>query len=244
MASLLFLVCLMANAQKTITGNVKDANGEALMGATVSMGSGQGAVTDFDGNFTLHNVSSNATLTVSYVGCKTKTVKVVSATNLAIVLEEDNSNLDEVIVIGYGTVKKRDLTGSVSSVDNKALTANPVSNVAEALQGKLAGVQVLSQDGRPGASVSIKVRGGGSISQSNEPLYIVDGFPVSDISDIPADQIVSIDVLKDASSTAIYGSRGGNGVILVTTKGAEEGKVSITYNGYYQAKWAANKLGC
>ena len=243
MASLLFLVCLMANAQKTITGNVKDANGEALMGATVSMGSGQGAVTDFDGNFTLHNVSSNATLTVSYVGCKTKTVKVGSATNLAIVLEEDNSNLDEVIVIGYGTVKKRDLTGSVSSVDNKALTANPVSNVAEALQGKLAGVQVLSQDGRPGASVSIKVRGGGSISQSNEPLYIVDGFPVSDISDIPADQIVSIDVLKDASSTAIYGSRGGNGVILVTTKGAEEGKVSITYNGYYQAKWAANKLG-
>lgn len=112
------------------------------------------------------------------------------------------------MVIGYGTVKKRDLTGSVASVSNEALVANPVADVSQALQGKLAGVSVVSQDGRPGASVSIRVRGGGSISQSNDPLFIVDGFPVSSISDIPADQIVSIDVLKDASSTAIYGARG------------------------------------
>ena len=242
MASLLFLVCLMANAQKTITGNVKDANGEPLIGATVSMGGGKGTVTDFDGNFSLNNVNAGATLTVTYVGCKTQQVKVGSANFYNIMLQNDNTNLDEVVVIGYGTVKKRDLTGSVSSVGGDALKANPVANVAEALQGKLAGVQVISQDGRPGATMSIKVRGGGSISQSNEPLYVVDGFPVSGIDDIPADQIVSIDVLKDASSTAIYGARGGNGVILVTTKAAETGKTTVTYDGYYQAKWAAKKF--
>ena len=242
MALFLSLICFVAYAQKTITGNVKDASGEPLIGATVSMGGGQGAVTDFDGNFTLNNVHAGATLTVTYVGCKSQQVKVGSANFYNIILQNDNTNLDEVVVIGYGTVKKRDLTGSVSSVGGDALKANPVANVAEALQGKLAGVQVISQDGRPGASISIKVRGGGSISQSNEPLYVVDGFPVSGIDDIPADQIVSIDVLKDASSTAIYGARGGNGVILVTTKAAETGKTSVTYNGYYQAKWAAKKF--
>ncbi len=242
MALFLSMICFVAYAQKTITGNVKDATGEPLIGATVSLGSGQGAVTDFDGNFTLQNVNTGATLTISYVGCKTQQVKIGAANSYNIVLQDDNSSLDEVVVIGYGTVKKRDLTGSVASVGHDALTANPVSNVAEALQGKLAGVSVVSQDGRPGASVSIKVRGGGSISQSNEPLFVVDGMPVNDISDIPADQIESVDVLKDASSTAIYGARGANGVILVTTKSAQEGKISVSYNGYFQAKWAAKTL--
>lgn len=213
-----------------------------MIGVSIMMNGKAVAVTDIDGNFTIPSASPSSTLNVSYIGYKAQNVKVGNTSKLNITLQEDNSNLDEVVVIGYGTVKKRDLTGSVSSVNHDALVANPVSNVAEALQGKLAGVQVMSQDGRPGASVNIKVRGGGSISQSNDPLFIVDGFPVSDINDIPADQIVSIDVLKDASSTAIYGARGGNGVILITTKGAQEGKVSVTYNGYYQAKWAAKKL--
>lgn len=243
MALFLCLICFAAHAQKTVTGIVKDATGEPLIGVSVQIGKGVGAVTDMDGKFTLHDVQPSSSIQVSYIGYKSQTVKVGNNSSLNIILQEDNANLDEVVVIGYGTVKKRDLTGSVSSVDNKALTQNPVANVAEALQGRLAGVQVVSQDGRPGAKVSIKVRGGGSISQSNEPLYVVDGFPVSDINDIPADQIVSVDVLKDASSTAIYGARGGNGVILVTTKAAEQGKVSVSYNGYYQAKWAAKKLG-
>ncbi|MCI6617610.1 MAG: TonB-dependent receptor [Prevotella sp.] len=243
LALLLSLVCCVAFAQKTIKGSVKDAHGEPLIGVSIQIGEGVGAVTDIDGNFTIPNASAASTLKISYVGYKSQTVKVGNQTTFNITMQEDNANLDEVIVIGYGTVKKRDLTGSVASVNHDQLTTNPVSNVAEALQGKLAGVHVVSQDGRPGASVNIRVRGGGSISQSNDPLYIVDGFPVTDINDVPADQIVSIDVLKDASSTAIYGARGGNGVILVTTKSAQEGKISVSYNGYYQTQWAAKTLG-
>lgn len=136
------------------------------------------------------------------------------------------------VVIGYQTVKRRDLTGSVASVNGKQIAAVPVANVAQALQGKLPGVNVTSQDGRPDASVSIRVRGGGSVSQSNDPLILVDGVVVSSLNDIPSEQIESIDVLKDASSTAIYGARGANGVILVTTKGAKEGKVTVSYSGY------------
>lgn len=157
-------------------------------------------------------------------------------------MQESSIGLEEVVAIGYGVVKKRDLTGSVASIGNKTLVANPVSNVAQALQGNLPGVSVTSQDGRPGADVAIRVRGGGSITQSNDPLFIVDGFPVSSISDIPADQIETIDVLKDASSTAIYGARGANGVILVTTKGVKSEKTSVTYNAYIQVKEVANTL--
>lgn len=238
---LLSVTCVAASAQG-ISGTVKDSQGEPMIGVSIMMNGKAVAVTDMDGHFTINNASPSSTLGISYVGYKTKNVRVGNSSNLNIVLEEDNAKLDEVVVIGYGTVKKRDLTGSVASVDHDALVSNPVSNVGEALQGKLAGVQVVSQDGRPGATVNIKVRGGGSITQSNDPLYVVDGFPVTDINDIPADQIETIDVLKDASSTAIYGSRGGNGVILITTKSAKDGKLSVSYNGYYQAKWAAKKL--
>ncbi len=225
----------------TTNGIVKDASGEPLIGVTVSVkGTNQMAVTDMDGRFTLTGVKQGSNIQFSYVGYDEKVQK--AASNMNVLLKESDKTINEVVVIGYGTVKKRDLTGSVSSVSKDALTANPVANVAEALQGKLAGVAVSSQDGRPGADVSIRVRGGGSISQSNEPLYVVDGFPVTSINDIPADQIVSIDVLKDASSTAIYGARGANGVILITTKAAESGKISVSYNGYYQAKWAAKRF--
>ena len=187
-ATLVLALMLLAGtvqAQQTVKVNVKDSSGEAVIGASVlEKGTRNGGVTDFDGNFTI-KVSGSKPIVISYIGMKSKTVDVNGKSSISVVMEDDNTTLNDVVVIGYGTVKKRDLTGSVSSVGADALKANPVANVAEALQGKLAGVQVISQDGRPGATMSIKVRGGGSISQSNEPLYVVDGFPVSDILTFP-----------------------------------------------------------
>jgi len=243
MASLLTMFCFVAFAQKTVTGTVKDANGEPMIGVTIATGTGTGAVTDMDGNFTIQNASPSTVLNISYVGYKSQSVKVGSSNSLNIVLQEDNTTLEDVVVIGYGTMKRRDLTGAVASVTGEKLAANPVANVAQALQGQLPGVNVISQDGRPGATMSIRVRGGGSITQSNDPLYIVDGIAVSDINDIPADNIESIDVLKDAASTAIYGARGANGVILVTTKGSKgDGKATVKYNMYYQIKKAVKPV--
>ena len=231
------MMCFVAFAQQTVKGTVKDASGEPMIGVTISANGNVGAVTDLDGNFTISNVSPSTTLNISYVGYKPQNLRVGSQSNLNIVLEEDNTTLEDVVVIGYGTMKRRDLTGAVASVSGDKLAANPVANVAQALQGQLPGVSVMSQDGRPGATMSIRVRGGGSITQSNDPLFIVDGVQVSDISDIPADNIESIDVLKDGASTAIYGARGANGVILVTTKGSKgEGKAKVKYNMYYQIK--------
>ena len=245
----IFLVMLLCTlwltgfAQKVIKGTVKDSSGEPLIGATVSLGGGQGTVTDMDGNFSLSNVNSNSVMTISYVGCKNQQVKVGNKTDFNVILQSTDKSLDEVVVIGYGTMKKRDLTGSVATINNEKLTQYPVADVSQALQGKLPGVSVTSQDGRPGANVSVRVRGGGSISQSNDPLFIVDGIPVSSISDIPAEQIETIDVLKDASSTAIYGARGANGVILVTTKGTKGvDRVKVSYSGYMQVKSAAKTL--
>jgi TonB-linked SusC/RagA family outer membrane protein len=172
-----------------------------------------------------------------------KTKEVAITGNIVdVTLEEDVSILDEVVVIGYGTTKRRDLTGAVSSIGAKDLQSVPVSTVNEALAGKMAGVQVSTTEGSPDAEIIIRVRGGGSITQDNSPLYIVDGFPVSSISDISIADIESIDVLKDASSTAIYGSRGANGVVIVTTKGAKEGKFSVNYNAYYGVKNLAKKM--
>lgn len=241
---LLSMLCVLAFAQgKQISGIIKDSAGEPMIGVNVLVkGTTNGTITDFDGKFVIQDVKDSDVLTVTYVGYVSQSIAVGNKSSFNIILKEDTEALDEVVVIGYGTVKKRDLTGSVSSVNNETLTSNPVSDVSQALQGKLAGVSVVSQDGRPGAEVSIRVRGGGSITQSNDPLFIVDGFPVSSISDVPADQIESIDVLKDASSTAIYGARGANGVILVTTKGAKTDRLSVTYNGYIQTKSAAKTL--
>lgn len=217
---------------KSITGTIKDENGEPMIGVSVLIqGTTTGTITDFDGKFTLE-VPTNATLVISYIGYKTQNLKIGTQTAYAVKMESDNEVLEEVVVIGYQTVKRKDLTGSVASVSGKSVSVMPVSNVAQAMQGKLPGVNITSQDGRPDASVSIRVRGGGSISQSNEPLILVDGVTVRSLNDIPSDQVESIDVLKDASSTAIYGARGANGVILVTTKGAKEGKLSVSYNGY------------
>ena len=226
-------------AQNAVKGTVKDKTGEPLIGVSVTYGSGQGTVTDIDGNFSV-NVPAGSTIKFSYVGYKPQSVK--ASGNMSITLEEDNTTLEDVVVVGYGTMKRRDLTGAVASVTGDKLAANPVATVSEALQGQLPGVNVISQDGRPGGTMSIRVRGGGSITQSNDPLFIVDGVQVSSIDDIAADNIESIDVLKDAASTAIYGARGANGVILITTKGGQEGKVKVKYNMYYQIKSQPKQL--
>ena len=237
---MLCMLWLTGFAQSAIKGTVKDKTGEPLIGVSVTYGSGQGTVTDIDGNFSV-NAPAGSTIKFSYVGYKPQSVK--GSSNMNITLEEDNTTLEDVVVIGYGTMKRRDLTGAVASVTGDKLAANPVANVAQALQGQLPGVSVAAQDGRPGATMSIRVRGGGSITQSNDPLFIVDGVQVSDISDIPADNIESIDVLKDGASTAIYGARGANGVILVTTKGSKgDGKAKVKYNMYYQIKKAPKTL--
>lgn len=234
------LFCLITpcvNAQtKSVSGIVKDNTGEPLIGVSVQvLGTTTGTITDFDGKYAIQ-APAKSKLQFSFIGYVSQTIEVGSQSTINVTLKEDNKTLDEVVVIGYGTVKRRDLTGSVASVTGDKLAANPVSNVAQALQGQLPGVSVTSQDGRPGGSMSIRVRGGGSITQSNDPLFIVDGVQVSGIDDIPADNIESIDVLKDAASTAIYGARGANGVILVTTKGGKEGKTTVKYNMYYQIK--------
>ena len=239
----LFAVFAMAvQAQTTISGNVKDGTGEGVIGATVAeQGNTKNAtVTDLDGNFTL-KVKGNH-IVVSYIGMKSKTVNVAGKKNVSVVLEDDNTTLNDVVVIGYGSVRKKDLTGAVNTVKGSDLAKIPVTNVAEALTGKLAGVQITTSDGSPDAEMLIKVRGGGSITGDNSPLYIVDGFPVSSISDIASSDIEDITVLKDAASTAIYGSQGANGVILVTTKNARGGKTTVSYNGYIQGKTIRKKL--
>ena len=230
------------HAQTTIKGTVKDGTGEGVIGATVMDKANQknATITDLDGNFTL--TVTGKEIVVSYVGMKTQTINVAGKTQVDVLMEDDNATLNEVVVIGYGTVRKKDLTGSVATVKGSDLVQIPVTNTAEALTGKLPGVQITTTDGSPDAEMIIKVRGGGSITGDNSPLYIVDGFPVSSISDISPADIEDITVLKDASSTAIYGSQGANGVILIQTKGAKAGKTQISYNGYIQGKSMAKKL--
>ena len=231
-------------AQTVIKGNVTDNTGEPVIGASVieDGSASNGGVTDIDGNFTITLKGNSKKLKVSYVGMKPQVVNVSGKSVVNIKLEDDATTLNDVVVIGYGSVKKKDLTGSVATVNNKALEAVPVANATEALQGKMAGVQITATEGSPDAEMKIRVRGGGSITGDNTPLYIVDGFPVESISDIPASEIEDITVLKDASSTAIYGSRGANGVILVTTKSGKEGKVNVSYNAYYSWKKMAKTL--
>lgn len=224
-------------AQITVTGTVVDTEKKPVVGANVVVkGTTTGTMTDVNGKFTINAPSSSSIVTISFIGFVAQDFLVGNSNVINVTMIAEATALTEVVVIGYGTVKKRDITGSVASVTGTQIAAVPVSNAAQAMTGKLAGVNVISQDGRPDASISIRVRGGGSISQSNDPLFIVDGFPVSSISDIPGDQIESIDVLKDASSTAIYGARGANGVIMVTTRSGKAGKLTVTYDGYMQFK--------
>ena len=238
-ACLLSLVVIFSAAQlyaQRVTGVVVDETNSPIPGVNVVVkGTTNGVITNGEGSYSIAPGNmANDILTFSFIGLETKEVKINGQTVINVQLASSSLEIDEVVAIGYGTVKKRDITGSVASVTGEQIAAVPVANAAQALVGKLAGVNVVSQDGRPDAEISIRVRGGGSISQSNDPLFIVDGFPVSSISDIPGNQIESIDVLKDASSTAIYGARGANGVIIVTTKSGKSGKLTVNYDGYMQ----------
>lgn len=240
------LMCLLLvvgnlSAQTTAKGTITDQTGEPVIGATVvEKGNPKNAtVTDFDGNFTL-KLQRSKTLVVSYIGMVTQ--EVVAGPDLQIKLLDDNASLDEVVVVGYTSKARKDLTGSVGSISGAKLAAVPVTSAAVALQGKISGVQVTTVDGQPGADVNIRVRGGTSVTQSNDPLYIVDGFQVDNINDIPPTDIASIDVLKDASLTAIYGAKGGNGVVVVTTKSASAGKIQVSFNGNLSISHLSKKL--
>lgn len=174
-------------------------------------------------------LQKSKTVVISYIGMVTQ--EVTASDNMKVTLQDDNASLEEVVVVGYTSKARKDLTGSVGSVSGAKLAAVPVSSAAEALAGKIAGVQITTTDGQPGADINIRVRGATSVTQSSDPLFIVDGFQVPNINDIPPSDIASIDVLKDASLTAIYGAKGGNGVVIVTTKSAKEGKVQVSFNG-------------
>jgi len=233
---LLALFVIFTGAQlfaQKVTGVVVDDSNIPIPGVNVVVkGTTNGVVTNNDGNYSIvpANVRKDV-IQFSFIGYETKEVEINGQTVINVKMTSSTLEIEEVVDIGYGTVKKRDVTGSVASVTGKQLTAIPVANVAQALQGRLAGVNVISQDGRPDATISIRVRGGGSISQSNDPLILIDGVP-GNISDVPSEMVESIDVLKDASSTAIFGARGANGVILITTKRGKSGDVSVSYSGY------------
>jgi len=216
----------------TVTGVVKDVQGEPLIGATIKIkGSAVGTVSDFDGNYSLANVPVNGVLEFSYVGMNSIEISVSGKKVVNAVLSDATQLLDQVVVIGYGSVKKSDLTGSVATVKPEALSDIPANSVEGLLQGRAAGVQVINSSQDPGAGSTVRIRGNSSLRGSNSPLIVVDGFPLGDAGDlkqINTDDIVSMEVLKDASASAIYGSRGANGVIIVTTRRAKEGTTTVS----------------
>ena len=247
--AIVFLLCLfMSNhvsAQNvTLEGTVRDAVGMSLPGVNVlEKGTKNGTSTDFDGKYKLKlSNPKTAVLTFSFIGFKTKEVSVSGKTKVDVALVEDSNNLNEVVVVGYSSVKKSDLTGAVSVVSGNDLRKNPVANLAEALTGRVAGVQVTSSEGSPDSEIKIRIRGGGSLTQDSAPLILVDGFPVNSMNDVPAADVESQTILKDASSTAIYGSRGANGVILITTKRGKDGAISVNYNMFYGMKTLAKQI--
>lgn len=219
------------DAGKTIKGVINDEQGETIIGASVIIkGEDTGTTSDMDGRFTLE-APEGAILVISYIGYHTQEVKVRKRSLLHVVLKEDNQLLDEVVVVGYGTVKKSDLTGAVSGVSNRQYKNQPVQRVENILQGRTPGVEVTATSGMPGASMKVRVRGTTSINKSSDPLYVIDGIiSSSGLDGINPSDIQSMEILKDASSTAIYGSRGSNGVILITTKQGSEGKAQVTFD--------------
>ena len=241
---LLFAAAISFAQTKTVKGKVTDETGAPLAGVSVvDKATKKGTKTDDQGNYNIVVPASSKTLVFSSVGIKTFTENISGKETANISLERNTTTGDEVVVIGYQTVKRKDLTGSVSSVGAKELKDVPTNSAAEALNGRLAGVTATTSEGSPDADVNIRVRGGISISQSNAPLYIIDGVQVENgLSSISPQDIQSIDVLKDASSTAIYGARGGNGVIIITTKSGKPGKLRLSYNGFVGVKVLAKKL--
>lgn len=230
---LLLISCPLSlfSQDKTITGTVLDKTGESIIGASVLVkGTVNGTITDVDGNFTLNNVQDDATLQVSFVGYKPQDIPVKGQNKFKIILEEDTEMLDEVVVIGYGSVKKSSLTGAVAKMDTKGIQDRPLARPETALQGQLAGVTVRTTSGEPGADMQIRVRGAASVNANSDPLYVVDGVPMNTLSGINPSDIASIEVLKDAASAAIYGSRGSNGVVIVTTQKGKTGKAKVSFN--------------
>jgi len=227
------LISAIGYSQSTITGVIKDESNIPMPDASILIkNTNKGVTTDFDGNFSIVASPEN-TLTIQMIGMITQNIKVGNQTTINVVLKEDRAQLDEVVVIGYGSVAKKDLTGSVSTVKMKEIQEVVVANFDEALAGRMAGVNVTSNEGTPGAAMKIVIRGGNSITSSNDPLYVVNGLPLTDFdpATIAATDIESFTVLKDASATAIYGSRGANGVIVINTKsGRSNSKSEVTVN--------------
>ncbi len=241
------LICWTLQAQNTtVTGKVTDSDGMEVIGANVTLKgtSGVGTITDLDGIYTLQvSDPAQAILVVTYIGMQTQEVAVNGRNRVDISLKADAVLLDEVVAVGYASAKRRDLTGPVSSIQGEEISKIPVTNVSQALAGRIPGVQVIQSEGSPDAEISIRVRGGMSITQSNEPLYIIDGFQSENgLSGLDPSDIASIDVLKDASTTAIYGSAGANGVILITTKSGKEGRATVSYDMYYGFKKLTKRL--
>lgn len=229
-----------ALAQSVIKGTVTDAEGEPLIGAGVVVkGRTMGVITDYDGVFNIQ-ASEGQTLVVTSIGFKQQEVK--AAQGMTVVMQEDNALLDEVVVIGYGEVKRGDVTTAVASVSAKELANRPIVSAVQAIQGKAAGVNVMSPNGSPGSTPQIRVRGTTSMNGSNDPLYVVDGVPVDNINFLSSNDIENIQILKDASSAAIYGSRGANGVVLITTKKGSSQDAKISFNGYYGVTKVNNKI--
>jgi TonB-dependent starch-binding outer membrane protein SusC len=242
---LLHFFVISAIAQdRQVKGSVTDDTGTPVEGANVVVkGSTAGTATLKDGSFTLRvNQTGSVELVISSRGYLTNTITVNGNTAGSIKLAKEVTGLEDVVVIGYGTAKRKDLTGTISSISGAQLEKIPVSSAAEAITGRLPGVQVTTVDGQPGAEIVIRVRGGGSVTQDNSPLYIVDGFPVPSINDIAPSDIASIDVMKDAATAAIYGARGANGVVIVTTKSAKGGRTVVSYTGFMQARTLPKKL--
>ena len=231
----LLLTVSMYGQKQNVSGQVTDENNVPLPGANIlERGTNNGAQTDFDGHYSFE-VNNGAVLVISYLGYKTQELTVGNQSAMHVQLQIDAANLEEVVVIGYGSVKRKDLTGSVGSVNTDDLRMAPVASFEEALAGRVAGVQVTSSQGRPGAPSSIKIRGTGSLTQDSSPLFVIDGFPIEDfdLSSIPSSDIQDMQVLKGPSAIAIYGARGGNGVILITTVGGVKGTSKVTYNTFH-----------
>ena len=240
----LLFVCLapLSALAQTIqlTGTVTDTKGESLIGASVlEKGTSNGCITDVDGNFTL-TVSPKATMVISYVGYVTQEIPLNGQKNIKIALKDDSEMLDEVVVVGYGTMKKSDMTGAISSVKAEDLMKRATTSATEALQGKIAGVSVLKSGGNAGASISVKIRGIKTMGD-NEPLYIIDGYP-GDINTINPQDIESMEILKDGAAAAIYGSVAANGVVIVSTKNGKEGELKVSFNTYMTVNSVAKKF--
>ena len=242
---LLSMLSLGAYAQtNSVKGVVRDGAGRTLIGVNViEVGTTNGTITDIDGNYVI-KVPAQSKLQFSYLGYETKIVELGGKTNINVVLVEDNKVLEELVVVGYGTQRKEAVTGSVVSVKGDAMREIPAQNISQSLQGRVAGVEMSQTSSKPGAEMQIRIRGTRSLIASNDPLVILDGIPFAgNISDINPNEIKSIDILKDASATAIYGSRGANGVLLVTTNRGQSGqKAKLTYNGYYGTSQIFSKI--